>query len=227
VAHAPRGADDSRGLRLDAAGRERDSYGMTDAPLLDLVLARRSAPVLKEPGPTHAELARILGAAGTVPDHGTLRPFRFVVVEGDGRAAFGDALARTAAEHRPGMPAAGLDKMRAKAFRSPTLIAVIASPRSEKIERWEQHATAACAGYAVVLAAHALGVGANWKSVPFTRSAALVGVLGLTADEEMFGWIHLGRASEEAAPAPRAPLVLADVATLLDGSGERRAFDAS
>lgn len=64
---------------------------MTDAPLLDLVLARRSAPVLKEPGPTRAELARILGAAGTVPDHGTLRPFRFVVVEGDGRAAFGDA----------------------------------------------------------------------------------------------------------------------------------------
>lgn len=200
---------------------------MTDASLLDLVLARRSAPVLREPGPTHAELARILAAAGTVPDHGTLRPFRFVVVEGEGRGAFGDALAQTAAEHRPGMPAAGLDKIRAKAFRSPTLIAVIASPRSAKIERWEQHATAACAGYAIVLAAHALGVGANWKSVPFTRGAALARVLGLTADEEMFGWIHLGRASEEDAPAPRAPLALAEVVTLLDGSGERRAFDAT
>ncbi|MCY0993013.1 nitroreductase [Nannocystis sp. ILAH1] len=198
---------------------------MTDAPLLDLMLARRSAPVLKEPGPTRAELARILGAAGTVPDHGSLRPFRFVVVEGEGRAAFGDALAETAAERRPGMPAAGLEKIRAKAFRSPTLIAVIASPRNDKIERWEQHATAACAGYAVVLAAHALGVGANWKSVPFTRGAALTRVLGLSADEEMFGWIHLGRASDEAAPAPRAPLVLADFASVLDGSGARRAFD--
>ena len=200
---------------------------MTDAPLLDLVLARRSPPVLKEPGPTRAELARILAAAGTVPDHGALRPFRFVVVEGDGRAVFGDALAETAAEHRPGMPATGLDKIRAKAFRSPTLVAVIASPRNEKIERWEQHATAACAGYAVVLAAHALGVGANWKSLPFTRGAALTRVLGLTADEQMFGWIHLGHASDEAAPAPRLPLVLAEVATLIDGSGERRAFAAS
>jgi nitroreductase len=212
---------------LDAAGHEQDSYGMTQASLLDLVLARRSAPVLKEPGPTRAELARILAAAGTVPDHGSLRPFRFVVVEGEGRAVFGDALARMAAEHRPSMPAAGLDKVRAKAFRSPTLIALIASPRNEKIERWEQHATAACAGYAVVLAAHALGVGANWKSLPFTRGAALAGVLGLTAEEEMFGWIHLGRASDEAAPAPRQPLILADVVTVIDGSGERRAFAES
>ena len=200
---------------------------MTQATLLDLVLARRSAPMLKEPGPTRAELARILAAAGTVPDHGTLRPFRFVVVEGDGRAAFGDALARTAAEHRPGMPAGGLDKVRAKAFRSPTLIALIASPRNEKIERWEQHATAACAGYAVVLAAHALGVGANWKSLPFTRSEALASVLGLTAEEQMFGWIHLGRTSDEAAPAPRPPLILADLVTLIDGSGERRPFEDS
>ncbi|MFZ6177294.1 nitroreductase family protein [Nannocystis pusilla] len=198
---------------------------MTDARLLDLMLARRSAPVLKEPGPTRAELARILAAAGTVPDHGSLRPFRFVVAEGEGRAAFGDALAETAAEHRPGMPAAGLEKIRAKAFRSPTLVAVIASPRNDKIERWEQHATAACAGYAVVLAAHALGVGANWKSVPFTRGAALTRVLGLSAEEEMFGWIHLGRASDEAAPAPRPPLVLAEFASVLDGSGARRAFD--
>lgn len=199
---------------------------MTDAALLDLVLARRSAPVLREPGPTHAELSRILAAAGTVPDHGSLRPFRFVVVEGDGRAAFGDALAATAAEHRPGLPAAGLDKLRAKALRSPTLIVLIASPRSDKIERWEQHATAACAGYALTLAAHALGVGANWKSVPFTRGAALTRLLGLTAGEEMFGWIHLGRASDEAAPAPRPPLALADFTTLLDGPGERRPFTA-
>ncbi len=200
-------------------------YRMTDAALLDLVLARRSAPVFTEPGPTRAELARILAAPGTVPDHGTLRPFRFVVVEGDGRATFGDALAETAAEHRPGMPAAGLDKVRAKAFRSPVLVAVIASPCNEKIERWEQHATAACAGYAIVLAAHALGVGANWKSMPFTRGVALTRVLGLTTAEEMFGWIHLGRASDEAAPAARLPLVLADVVTLLDGSGERRPFE--
>ncbi|MCY1004458.1 hypothetical protein OV079_02510 [Nannocystis pusilla] len=41
----------------------------------------------------------------------------------------------------------------------------------------------------------------------------------------MFGWIHLGRASDEAAPAPRTPLVLADLSSVFDGSGARRAFD--
>ena len=61
----------------------------------------------------------------------------------------------------------------------------------------------------------------------FTRGAALSRVLGLTADEEMFGWIHLGRASEADAPAPREPLALAEFVTVLDGSGERRTFDAT
>ena len=90
--------------------------GVNDPALLELVLSRRSAAALAEPGPTREQLERVLLAAGTVPDHGLLRPFRFVVVEGDGRARFGDALAATAAERRPDNPAPGLEKVRAKAI---------------------------------------------------------------------------------------------------------------
>ncbi|MBX3203764.1 MAG: nitroreductase [Labilithrix sp.] len=194
---------------------------MSDSTLLDLVLSRRSAAALVEPGPTREELDRILLAAGAVPDHGLLRPFRLVVAEGEGRARFGDALAATAAEHRPSMPAVGLEKVRAKALRSPTLVVLIASPKPGKIEVWEQNATAACAGYAIVLAAHALGVGAVWKSVPFTKGKALTETLGLADGEEMLGWIHLGRAAREEELPPRKPLALADVASVLDAGGRR------
>jgi nitroreductase len=97
----------------------------------------------------------MLSAAGTVPDHGELRPFRFAVISGDGRTAFGNALAEAARERNPALSDPTLDGIRAKAQRSPTIIAVIASPKPGKIEVWEQTATAACAGYAIVLAASA------------------------------------------------------------------------
>lgn len=187
--------------------------------MLDFLCARRSAPALEAPGPTRAQLDRILLAAGAVPDHGRLRPFRFAVVESDGRAAFGDALARAAAERKPELAEAALEKTRAKAFRSPTIVVLIASPKPGKIEIWEQHASAACAGYAITLAAYALGVGAAWKSVPFTKGKALTELFGLGEAEEMLGWIHLGTPSGAEAPAARPTLDLPATAIVLDGAG--------
>ncbi|HYQ30235.1 MAG TPA: nitroreductase, partial [Polyangiaceae bacterium] len=151
---------------------------------LELILSRRSALTLEAPGPTREQLGLLLSAAGTVPDHGQLRPFRFAVVSGEGREAFGRALATSAAELNPSIPAPKLEGISSKAFRSPTSVVLIASPKPGKIEKWEQLATAACAGYAVVLAAHALGIGAVWKSVPFTRGKGLTELFGLSASEE-------------------------------------------
>lgn len=189
---------------------------MQSDAVLDFLLARRSAGLLTAPGPTRAELDQILAAAGTVPDHGLLRPYRFVVAETEqGLAQFGDALAKTAAEY--GAPEAKLEKVRQKAFRSPTLVAVISSPKPGKIEPWEQAVTASCAGYAIVLAATALGVGAVWKSVPFTKGKALTEAFGLSDGEEMLGFIHLGRAAREDAAGTRAPVKLAEIASVLDG----------
>lgn len=188
-------------------------------PMLDFLFARRSATALAAPGPTRTQLDAILLATATVPDHGRLRPFRFAVVEGEGRAAFGEALARTAAERRPEISAAALDGVRAKPMRSPTSIVLIASPKPGKIEAWEQLATAACAGYAITLAAHAVGVGAVWKSVPFTRGTALAALFSLTDTEEVLGWIHLGTPTGSEAPATRPTVDLSTLATVLDGSG--------
>ena len=190
-----------------------------DKTLLDLVSSRRSATILVEPGPSSSQLEAMLRAAGSVPDHGLLRPFRFVIAEGDARGKFGDALAGVAGELSPGAPAVRLQKVRDKAFRSPTLIALVFSPKPGKIERWEQSATAACAGYAVLLAAQSLGVGAVWKSVPFTRGRAFSEILGLTEDEELLGWIHLGTSPADAVLPPRPPLNLEEVASILGLEG--------
>ena len=188
---------------------------------LHFLLSRRSSTSLGAPGPTREELDQILRAAGAVPDHGLLRPFRFVLVEGDGRTELGNALAAVALERKPALTPVAQDAIRAKAFRSPTILVLVASPKPGKVEIWEQHATAACAGYAITLAAHAIGVGAVWKSVPFTRGTALVSALGLTDTEEMLGWIHLGKPTRDDAPPPRTPLDLTALVTVIDGSGRK------
>ncbi|HET9959244.1 MAG TPA: nitroreductase family protein, partial [Polyangiaceae bacterium] len=129
-------------------------------------------------------------------------------------------LADTALERKPGLPENVLQGLRAKASRSPTLIVLIASPKAGKIEAWEQVATAACAGYAIVLAAHALGVGAAWKSVPFTRGKPLELLLGLGPTEEMIGWVHLGTPMQASSPV-RAPLDVSALTTVIDGAAPR------
>lgn len=186
---------------------------------LELIMSRRSATTLEAPGPTQEQLGQLLAAAGTVPDHGQLRPFRFAVVEGEGRDTFGRALAASAQDLNPGFPEAKLEGIRSKAFRSPTSIVVIASPKPGKIEKWEQLATAACAGYAIVLAAHAIGVGAVWKSVPFTRGKGLVELFGLNPQEEVLGWIHLGTSTQGS--STRAPFDVSGLTTVIDGGAPR------
>lgn len=186
------------------------------AARLEFLLSRRSANALVEPGPTRAQIDQMLRATATVPDHGRMRPFRIVVIEGDGRLAFGRALAAAATERKPTLSADGQAAVAAKALRSPTSIAIIASPRAGKVETWEQHATAACAGYAIILAAHAIGVGAVWKSVPFTRGKALAELFGMTETEEMLGWIHLGTSPADEVIAPRPAMDIAALTTVID-----------
>jgi len=189
---------------------------VANSPALDLLFGRRSTAALAAPGPTATQVDVLLRAATTVPDHGALRPYRFIVVEGDGRDVFGRALADAAVEHRPDLPEAGRDKAYGKAFMAPTQILLISSPNpAAKVEVWEQVATAACTGFAIVLAAHGLGLGAIWKSIAFTQGGPLADALELTPDEQLLGWVNLG--TPTGVPGPRVVPSTAQLATLLRG----------
>lgn len=187
--------------------------------VLDALLGRRSTSSLTEPGPTDAQIDAILRAATTAPDHGRLRPWRFVVVRGEARDRFADALEDGGATHTPDLDDGLRAKLRSKAHVAPALVTVIAAPRPAKVERWEQVASAACSGYAMVLAAHALGLGAMWKSVPFRTGPLLAEILGMGSDDELLGWVLLGTPTDPAAVVGRAPTGLEGLAFHLDGDG--------
>ena len=163
---------------------------------------RRPRPDPNGRPPTDAELDVLLHAAVSVPDHGLLRPWRFVVISGEARDRFGDALASDAAvvDDTPAMT----DRARRKAFASPMHVLVLASPRESNIPEWEQEASAACCGYAMILAATALGLGAVWKSTSLRDGDALRHLLAADEHERVLGWIGLGSPADSAESRPRS-----------------------
>ena len=62
--------------------------------VLNLLRTRKSASAkaMTEPGPSPAQIAEILNLAVRVPDHGKLAPWRFILWEGEARAAFGEVM---------------------------------------------------------------------------------------------------------------------------------------
>jgi nitroreductase len=56
---------------------------------LELLVNRRSASRLAEPAPTGEQLDNIIRAGMRAPDHGTLQPWQFFIIEGEGLALAG------------------------------------------------------------------------------------------------------------------------------------------
>jgi len=189
----------------------------TENDVYNFLLQRRSASILHAPSPSRAELEQILALANTVPDHGGLKPYRFVFVEGGARDAFGEALVNAADENRPEK----LDdkvkpKIKAKAFAAPLQAIIVFSPiASEKIPEWEQMASASCTGFALTLGANALGYGAVWKSFAYDPGSALKTLCALQPHERILGWVNMGTDQDRDRSA-RVPLDLRKHATFLN-----------
>lgn len=179
---------------------------MTDT--LDLLARRRSVPpkFMQEPGPSRAEIDRLLTLASRVPDHGKLAPWRFVVIGPKARAAFGDALAAFTQADRPDADADMLARERER-FQSPLIIAVISTAAPHpKIPQWEQELSAGAACMNLVTAATAMGYGASWLTGWHSYDARFAKVLGLTEGERIAGLIHIGTPKETPPDRPRPAL---------------------
>jgi len=160
-------------------------------------------PFLDGPGPDAATLNRILAAGACAPDHGRLRPWRFIVIRGAARERlaqlFADALARRA----PDTPAA---ELQAKPLRAPVIVAVVATldPHHPKIPEFEQILSAGAAVENILVAAHAQGFGAKWLTGANAYDAHVAQALGLGPDDRLAGFVHIGTISGEPPKVPHA-----------------------
>jgi len=165
------------------------------APEVLAFLARRrsvSAVVLAEPAPSPEQIVELIRLAARVPDHGKLAPWRFIVLQGEGKAAFAGGLERLAQARGDATAASKLGKLKTP----PLAIAVIAAPRPAAIPEWEQLLSAGAVCTTLTYAALAMGYGANWITDWYAYDPQASALLGLAAHERVAGYILIGTPRE-------------------------------
>ncbi len=174
---------------------------------LTLLETRRSAATLalKEPGPDAAQMARILQIAARVPDHGALTPWRFIVIAGEARAKLAQSLMQALMAAGISAEATALARTKiTKVFTlAPSVVIVVSCPkRDHPIPEIEQVLSAGAACMNLILAARALGFGANWVTGWAAADPIARSVLGVQPGEAIAGIIMLGT---DTAPQPDRP----------------------
>ena len=173
------------------------------AELQDRLARRRSAPAqsLTAPGPSPAEIERILLLGARTPDHGKLFPWRFVVMGPQSRADLARALAPLATHQLdPGKAAKVLSKLTAP----PLTILVLSVPiAGHKVPEWEQQLSAGAVCMNLEHAANALGYAASWITDWYSYDPAALALYDVRAGERVAGFIHIGTLAEPPLERPR------------------------
>jgi nitroreductase len=178
-------------------------------PILQHLLSRRSvaANMLAEPGPDASAIETILTAAARVPDHKKLAPWRFILFQGEARARFGAVLADALRSREPDVSASRLEFEAQRFLRAPLVVAVISSVvDNPAAPEWEQLLSAGAACQNLIVAATALGFGAQWITEWYAYDDEVRGALGLAGNERVAGFIYIGTAVAQPAERERPDL---------------------
>ena len=161
--------------------------------VLEAILTRHSiAKVKSDPLPREL-IEKLLHAAVQAPNHYKVRSWRFVVLTGKSRQAFGEVMAQSLKERTPELPEEGMDKERAKPLRAPVLIAAAVDKTEDpRVLEIENICAVAAAVENLLLAAHAEGLGGMWRTGPAARDPKVKKFLGFEPDQELLGFIYLG-----------------------------------
>ncbi len=160
---------------------------------IDALRQRQSARTLTGPAPDDGALQLIFESAIRAPDHGRLRPWRFILIGPQGRDRFGALLADHLRRTRSGATEGDLQRASAKAQRAPLIIVVAAVIAPEaKIPPVEQMLSAGAAAQNILLASSALGFSAVWKTGAAAYDDQVKAAFGLQPKDAIVGFIHLG-----------------------------------
>lgn len=173
---------------------------------IDFLLRRRSVPsrLLSAPGPDRQQLHQLVEAALRVPDHGKLAPWRLIAVEGGARHILADTVLARALERDPMLSEAGRAKEHQRFLSAPTILVVVGCPvAGHKVPEVEQLLSGGALCQNLLLAAQALGFGAQWLTGWMAYDPRIQACLGLAGSEAILGFIHIGTAQTDAPERPR------------------------
>ena len=173
---------------------------------IEVLHSRVSVARLQAPAPDAGQLDIMLKAALRAPDHGLVRPWRFLVLEGEQLDRLGEIMVEAALLDDPDLDPEKVRRLRSKPHRAPMVLVAVAEVELEhRIPVIEQILSTGAAVQNLMLAAHALGVGAMWRTGMITSNALVKKRLGFAEKDEIVGFIYLGTPAGPLKPVPEEP----------------------
>ena len=174
---------------------------------------------MAEPGPSDADLAEMFEAATRVPDHGMVRPWRFVVLRGDDRAKMGEVFVDALKARKPDAAEESIEAERGRAMRTPVVVAVLARTKKHpKVPHVEQIVSAGQAALALQLAAQAKGFGSVMLTGDNAYDPHVKAFFGLKEEDAIVSFLYLGTPSDTV-PTKKRP----DVDKFVEAFGSQSA----
>ena len=173
----------------------------------DVIHSRHSMGKVKPDELPRETIQILLDAGNQAPNHHRVRPWRFFVLTGEARNRLGDAMTASLWDREPDATTEQLDKTRALPLRAPAIIAVgVDAPTEERIIEIENVCAAAAACENILLAAHALGLGAMWRTGVWARDAKVKEFFGLSPAQHLIAFIYVGIPDGEPKVNERPPV---------------------
>ena len=172
--------------------------------IFEAIYQRQSTSKVKSEPVPRGLLEKLLAAAVQAPNHHKVRPWRFVELTGAAREKLGQAMAQSLQAGKPETTADDLQKERHKPLRAPVVIAVgVDKPGLPKVFEIENVCATAAAIQNMLLAAHALGLGAMWRTGAAATDPAIKKFLGFTEDQHLISFVYIGYPENPPPPASR------------------------
>ena len=188
-------------VTLPSSPSERDPF--TDNMAEAWITSRQniSPKRLEAPGPDVSQLQQIFRSAASAPDHGLVKPWRFVIVPQDKRALLAEVFALALVDRDPGATLEQIETAREKAHRAPVLMLVVAQLGTcePPIPSLERMVSVGAAVQNMLLMAHGQGFGSSLTSGQAMQSTRMRQLFGLAAGEEAVCFLNIGTVSKRKA----------------------------
>jgi nitroreductase len=157
---------------------------------------------LVEPAPSGHQLEQLFRAAAAAPDHGLLRPWRFVIVPAQRRADLAEVFALALIDRDPGATLEQIEAARDKAHRAPLLMLVVAQLGAvdAHVSVLERMVSVGCAVQNMLLMAHSQSLGSSLTSGQAMQSPRMRRLFDLREGEQPVCFVNVGTVARRKTP---------------------------
>ncbi|MGE7824808.1 nitroreductase family protein [Paenibacillus sp. NPDC093718] len=176
----------------------------------EAIRTRRSLGKVKPDAVPQEWIEQIVEAGTWAPNHKLTEPWKFFVMQGEGRDVLGNALGDIQAaggdDTSEEAVNAARESGRTKAYRAPVVIGVAVEPSTDpKVIELEEYGAVFAAIQNMLLQIHELGLGAVWRTGEPCFHTLLNQAFGLKPEDKMLGFLYIGYPDMEPKQGKRQP----------------------